>query len=87
MRNERRTTHITELSDIPPKPEAVFKANGHVKPSYLERYEAFKNDKDNTMSVEQAMEILEHLDRCEICHEEQRKIRGNLPKDSLPFED
>ncbi len=87
MRNERiRTTHITESFDIPPKPEAVFSANGHIKPSYLERYEAFKKN-ESKMPVVQAVKILEHLDHCDVCSEEQRKIRGNLPKDSLPFED
>lgn len=80
------TTHITELSDIPPKPEAVFNANGHIKPSYLERYEAFKKN-EVKIPINQATEILKHLDRCEVCHEEQRKIQGGLPQGSLPFED
>ena len=76
--------HITEWSDIPPSPEAVFNAKGHIKTSYLKLYESYKKE-EKVMDIRQAAEILRHTSQCPECKENLRKLRGDLPEGSLPF--
>lgn len=76
--------HATEWGDIPPSPEAVYNAKGHIKPSFLKHYEDFKNKKYE-MDIKQAAEILKHTGQCSECKESLRKLRGDLPEGSLPF--
>ena len=77
--------HITEFSDLPPKPEAVLGKDGHIKPSFIEK---LTDDKEKErLPIGQRMKVLEHNSGCAQCRDAIRKAKGELSPDSLPFEE
>ena len=84
MERKEKPVHITEFSDLPPRPEAVLGRDGHIKSSFIDKF-ANENEKGH-IPYEQKMKILGHNSDCAQCSEAIRKAKGELPPGSLPFE-
>jgi len=84
MERKEKPVHITEFSDLPPRPEAVLGGDGHIKPSFIEKF-ANEKEKEHIPS-EQKMKILGHNSGCAQCSEALRMAKDELPPGSLPFE-
>ncbi|MEK9157813.1 MAG: hypothetical protein AAB638_01355 [Patescibacteria group bacterium] len=78
--------HYVEHGDIPPSPNAPFDEKGHVRNSYLKRYENYKV-KTGDMDIKQATRIFTHIISCDACRDRQKSLSGEFTSDKLPFDD
>lgn len=82
MNKNLEKRHITEFSDIPPSPEAVFdpKNPPHLRSRFMQKWV----ESPNEIPDEQKKNIEIHLGLCEKCKNQAEEIRIKI-KGSLPF--